>query len=156
MKTDDHVPLILGRPFLATARGSLDFANSKLKFHINGEEIEYDCSKSHKYEDDEGDGIVIDNIETLTENCLEEVIENLTNCHITFKDNPDKLNKPLDIENSSKLFQESQEFVDEFKKLIDNLNQRKIEFLDKSHLPKPNPEPNDKDNNPNCSYLDTS
>ena len=33
MKTDDHMPLILGRPFLATTRGSLDFANSKLKFN---------------------------------------------------------------------------------------------------------------------------
>ena len=70
MKMNDHVPLILGRPFLETARGSLDFANSKLKFNINGEDIEYDCSKSHKYEDDEGDGIVIDSIETLTKNCL--------------------------------------------------------------------------------------
>ena len=82
MKTNDHVPLILGWPFLATSRGSLDFANSKLKFNINSEEIEYDCSKSHKYEDDEGDGIVIDSIKTLTENCLEEAIENLINGYI--------------------------------------------------------------------------
>ena len=140
MKTNDLVPLILRRPFLATARGSLDFANSKLKFHINGEEIEYDCSKSHKYEDDEGDRIVIDSIETLTENCLEEAIENLINCHINFKDNPDKLNKPPDIENSSDLFQESQEFVNEFKELVDNLNKRKVEFLDKPNLPKLNPD----------------
>ena len=42
------------------------------------------------------------------------------------------------------------------KKLIDNLNKRKIEFLDKFYLPKPNPEPDDKDNNPNYSCLDTS
>ena len=68
MKTEEHVPLILGRPFLAIAKGSLDFANSKLKFHINGEEIEYDCSKSYKYKDDEVDGIVIDSIEVITEN----------------------------------------------------------------------------------------
>ena len=63
MKTDEQVPLILGRPFLATARGSLNFMNSKLWFHINGEEIEYDCSKSHKFQDNEGDGVIIDSIE---------------------------------------------------------------------------------------------
>ena len=52
MKINEQVPLIVGRPFLATSRGGLDFANSKLLFHISSEEIEYDCSKSHKFEDD--------------------------------------------------------------------------------------------------------
>ena len=78
------------------------------------------------------------------------------NCHINLEENFENLDEPPNIENSSDLFQESQEFVDEFKKLIDNLNKRKIAFLDKSYLPKINPEPDDKDNNPNCSCLDTS
>ena len=140
MKTDDHVPLILGIPFLATAKGSLDFASSKLKFHINREEIEYDFSKSHKYEDDKGYRIVIDRIEILTENCLEHAIEDLMNCHINFNDSPEDLDKPPDIKNSSDIFEESQEFIDDFKKLINNLNQKKVNYLDNINPGKPNPE----------------
>ena len=154
MKTDDHASLILGRLFLETARGRLDFANYKLKFHINGEEIEYDCSKTHKYEDDEGDRIVIDSIDVTPDDCLEETKEDLMNCHL--EENFDDLGEPPDIENSHDIFDDNQEFVEEFARLVDNLNRRKTEVLDKLHLPEPDPEPDKRDNNPNCSCLDTS
>ena len=76
------------------------------------------------------------------------------NCHL--EENFDDLGEPPNIENSNDIFDDNKEFVDEFDRLVDNLNRRKTEILDKPNLPEPDPEPDKRDNNPNCSCLDTS
>ncbi|XP_027166366.1 uncharacterized protein LOC113766367 [Coffea eugenioides] len=49
MEEDVHVPIILGRPFLATAGTIIDVKRGKFKFQIGEEEVEFDLSKVEKY-----------------------------------------------------------------------------------------------------------
>ncbi|XP_021730801.1 uncharacterized protein LOC110697731 [Chenopodium quinoa] len=41
MKEDAHVPIILGRPFLATAGAIVDMKNGKITFEVDDEKVEY-------------------------------------------------------------------------------------------------------------------
>ncbi|XP_027082493.1 uncharacterized protein [Coffea arabica] len=49
MEEDVNVPIILGRPFLATAGTIIDVKRDKFKFQIGEEEVEFDLSKVEKY-----------------------------------------------------------------------------------------------------------
>ncbi|XP_027109088.1 uncharacterized protein [Coffea arabica] len=49
MEEDVNVPIILGRPFLATAGTIIDVKCGKFKFQIGEEEVEFDLSKVEKY-----------------------------------------------------------------------------------------------------------
>ncbi|XP_071939080.1 uncharacterized protein [Coffea arabica] len=49
MEKDVNVPIILGRPFLATAGTIIDVKRGKFKFQIGEEEVEFDLSKVEKY-----------------------------------------------------------------------------------------------------------
>ncbi|XP_027156543.1 uncharacterized protein LOC113757463 [Coffea eugenioides] len=49
MEEDVNVPIILGRPFLATAGTIIDVKRGKFKFQIDEEEVELDLSKMKKY-----------------------------------------------------------------------------------------------------------
>ncbi|XP_071917208.1 uncharacterized protein [Coffea arabica] len=49
MEEDVNVPIILGRPFLATAGTIIDVKRGKFKFQIGEEELEFDLSKVEKY-----------------------------------------------------------------------------------------------------------
>ncbi|XP_071917169.1 uncharacterized protein [Coffea arabica] len=49
MEEDVNVPIILGRPFLATAGTIIDVKHGKFKFQIGEEEVEFDLSKVEKY-----------------------------------------------------------------------------------------------------------
>ncbi|XP_070019645.1 uncharacterized protein [Nicotiana sylvestris] len=51
---DKEIPIILGRPFLATRRTLMDSERNEIKFHVNDEEVTFQASKGmklpHEYE----------------------------------------------------------------------------------------------------------
>ncbi|XP_070023219.1 uncharacterized protein [Nicotiana sylvestris] len=51
---DKEIPIILGRPFLATERALMDLEQNEIKFHVNDEEVTFQESKGmklpHEYE----------------------------------------------------------------------------------------------------------
>ncbi|XP_071917116.1 uncharacterized protein [Coffea arabica] len=49
MEEDISMPIILGRPFLATAGTIIDVKNSKLKFQVGEEEVEFNLNEMEKY-----------------------------------------------------------------------------------------------------------
>ncbi|GKC00246.1 hypothetical protein Tco_0986382 [Tanacetum coccineum] len=56
MKEDHKIPIILGRPFLATTHAMIDVFNKKIYFKVGNETITFDIHKSMKFstlEDDE-------------------------------------------------------------------------------------------------------
>ncbi|GKB04439.1 DNA-directed DNA polymerase, partial [Tanacetum coccineum] len=48
MPEDSRVPIILGRPFLATARAMIDVFNTKITLRVGGDEIIFDVDQSIK------------------------------------------------------------------------------------------------------------
>ena len=46
MKEDEEVPILLGRPFLSTARAMIDVFNKKISLKVGNEEITYDLERS--------------------------------------------------------------------------------------------------------------
>ncbi|GKF77304.1 DNA-directed DNA polymerase [Tanacetum coccineum] len=60
MPKDSRVPIILGRPFLATARAMIDVFNKKITLRVRDDEVMFDVDQSIKRpttEDDECYGI---------------------------------------------------------------------------------------------------
>ena len=49
MEEDKSVPLILGRPFLATAKAIINVCTGKLTLRVNDEAITFDIGKSMQY-----------------------------------------------------------------------------------------------------------
>ncbi|XP_071925471.1 uncharacterized protein [Coffea arabica] len=49
MEEDISMPIILGRPFLATAGTIIDVKNGKLKFQVGEEEVEFNLNEMKKY-----------------------------------------------------------------------------------------------------------
>ncbi|XP_070054540.1 uncharacterized protein [Nicotiana tomentosiformis] len=72
---DKEIPIILGRPFLATGRAFMDSKRNEIKFRVNDEEVTFQASKGmklpHTYE-----GIsvidVVDEVEDASEMRMEE------------------------------------------------------------------------------------
>ena len=48
MIEDENVPVILGRPFLATVKATIDLKEGRMIFHVAGEELEYVKEKDHE------------------------------------------------------------------------------------------------------------
>ncbi|GJU19549.1 hypothetical protein Tco_1152891 [Tanacetum coccineum] len=60
MREDSRIPIILGRPFLATARAMIDVFNKKITLRVGDDEVTFDIDQSIKRvpaEDDECYGI---------------------------------------------------------------------------------------------------
>ncbi|GKB59172.1 DNA-directed DNA polymerase, partial [Tanacetum coccineum] len=77
MPEDSRVPIILGRPFLATARAMIDVFNKKITLRVGDDEVVFDVDQSIKRpttEDDECYGI-----DDLDETINEEAWELLAN-----------------------------------------------------------------------------
>ncbi|GKA57935.1 hypothetical protein Tco_0757123 [Tanacetum coccineum] len=77
MPEDSRVPIILGRPFLATARAMIDVFNKKITLRVGDDEVVFDVDQSIKRpttEDDECYGI-----DDLDETINEEAQELLAN-----------------------------------------------------------------------------
>ncbi|GKC14996.1 hypothetical protein Tco_1011778 [Tanacetum coccineum] len=49
MKEDHKIPIILGRPFLATAHAMIDVFNKKISFKVGDETITFDIEKSMRF-----------------------------------------------------------------------------------------------------------
>ena len=53
MEEDKEIPIILGRPFLATGKALIDVQKSKLKLRVQGEEVTFKVFKAIRHLDDE-------------------------------------------------------------------------------------------------------
>jgi len=51
-EVDFEVPIILGRPFLATRRALVDMEIGQMKFRLNNEEVNFNICRSMKHESD--------------------------------------------------------------------------------------------------------
>jgi len=49
MEEDMHTPIILGRPFLATAGCRIDVKNEKISFDVGDEHVEFNLFKTSKF-----------------------------------------------------------------------------------------------------------
>ncbi|GJT41888.1 reverse transcriptase domain-containing protein [Tanacetum coccineum] len=77
MREDSRIPIILGRPFLATARAMIDVFNKKITLRVGSEEVIFDVDQSMKKprtEDDECYGI--DDLDTVIQSAAQELLEN--------------------------------------------------------------------------------
>ncbi|XP_076916432.1 uncharacterized protein LOC143576154 [Bidens hawaiensis] len=61
MDEDKNVPLILGRPFLATARALIDVCTGRLTLRVGDEEVTFDIGRSMRHPHDHDDVLYIDN-----------------------------------------------------------------------------------------------
>ncbi|KAL0448387.1 UNVERIFIED_CONTAM: hypothetical protein Slati_1395100 [Sesamum latifolium] len=82
MEEDKNMPLILGRPFLATSRALIDVQNGQLTLRVNEEHVVFNVFKPMKYlHKKEHDIFAIDSINTFgtdvkCEDSKEDCIEN--------------------------------------------------------------------------------
>ena len=60
MEEDREVPLILGRPFLATGQALIDVNNGSLTLRVNDDEVHFNIHSAMKYPDDEPNCMMID------------------------------------------------------------------------------------------------
>ncbi|KAJ8748438.1 hypothetical protein K2173_003333 [Erythroxylum novogranatense] len=65
MEEDINIPIILGRPFLATAGAIIDVKNGKMTLRVGEEEIEFNLGKAMKAMDDKDSCLRVDLIDTL-------------------------------------------------------------------------------------------
>ncbi|XP_061357932.1 uncharacterized protein LOC133302203 [Gastrolobium bilobum] len=73
MKEDDNMPLILGRPFLATAKILIDVEKRQMIFRVNDGEFNMHIFEAMKQPEDKEDGFQIDVIEeAVSEKIIEE------------------------------------------------------------------------------------
>ncbi|KAK4271099.1 hypothetical protein QN277_019840 [Acacia crassicarpa] len=73
MEEDAELPLLLGRPFLATARAVIDVAAGKMEFQMNDEKVTYNVFQSMKYPADNSDCFRIDVVdEAIHEDLFQE------------------------------------------------------------------------------------
>ncbi|XP_076955266.1 uncharacterized protein LOC143630043 [Bidens hawaiensis] len=62
MDEDKNIPLILGRPFLATARAIIDVCTGRLTLRVGDEEVTFDIGRSLRHPHDHDDVLYIDTI----------------------------------------------------------------------------------------------
>ena len=53
MEEDDTVPIILGRPFLATGKAQINVEEGELKLRVQGDEVTFHVFQATKHPDDE-------------------------------------------------------------------------------------------------------
>ena len=74
MKEDEGMPILFGRPFLATAHALIDVHDRKISIKVNGEKLIFDLEKSMKYaafaDDDMDDS---DQLESIYQSFDEEI-----------------------------------------------------------------------------------
>ena len=66
MEEDDDAPLILGRPFMKTARMMIDVDDDLMKVRVQNEEVTFDLFEAMKHSKDSRDSFCIDVIEEAT------------------------------------------------------------------------------------------
>ncbi|XP_061357725.1 uncharacterized protein LOC133302023 [Gastrolobium bilobum] len=76
MEEDTEILLLLGRPFLATAKAMIDVEQGKLMLRVNEETITIDVFESMKHPTDGGDCFMIDIIQEATDDAMKKTIRN--------------------------------------------------------------------------------
>ncbi|XP_070009060.1 uncharacterized protein [Nicotiana sylvestris] len=79
---DKKIPIILGRPFLATRRALMDSERNKIKFHVNDDEVTFQARKGMKLPHEYESILVIDVVDeveddveiNMEEKCLGEAL----------------------------------------------------------------------------------
>jgi len=69
MEEDSQVPILLGRPFLATARAIIDVKNGRLAFNVGKETVEFDLAKLMKNPSIKDSCCMVDVIDRCVEEC---------------------------------------------------------------------------------------
>ncbi|XP_061356193.1 uncharacterized protein LOC133300632, partial [Gastrolobium bilobum] len=77
MQEDAEIPLLLGRPFLATARAMIDVEQGKLMLRVNDETVTIDVLESMKHPSDGGDCFKIDVINDAVLDTVDEILQPL-------------------------------------------------------------------------------
>ncbi|XP_061349066.1 uncharacterized protein LOC133294427 [Gastrolobium bilobum] len=72
MEEDTEIPLLLGRPFLATARAMIDVEQGKLMLRVNEETVTIDVFESMKHPTDGGDCFMIDIIQETIDDAMKK------------------------------------------------------------------------------------
>ncbi|KAJ8755138.1 hypothetical protein K2173_018936 [Erythroxylum novogranatense] len=71
MEEDTRTPIILGRPFLATAGCQIDMKNGKLSFEIGEDCVQFDISKATKFP-------------SLSDDCCRiDIVDSIVNAHLS-------------------------------------------------------------------------
>ncbi|XP_061371040.1 uncharacterized protein LOC133313659 [Gastrolobium bilobum] len=106
MEEGTEMPLLLGRPFLATARAMIDVENDRLKLRMNDETITINVFNSMKQSSDKGDCFRLDILDQVVE---EEVFsiqqsEEELQVHemVPFKEEKNELFEVLETKDSDK------------------------------------------------------
>ncbi|GKD97215.1 hypothetical protein Tco_1381112 [Tanacetum coccineum] len=75
MKEDHKIPIILGRPFLATAHAMIDVFNKKISFEVGNETITFDVEKLMKFSTPKDDKCIsIDLIDNVVSDRVKEIL----------------------------------------------------------------------------------
>ncbi|GJW13492.1 DNA-directed DNA polymerase [Tanacetum coccineum] len=77
MREDCRIPIILGRPFLATARAMIDVFNKKITLRVGSEEVIFDVYQSMKKpRTKDGECYGIHYLDTVVQSASQELLEN--------------------------------------------------------------------------------
>ncbi|XP_063941512.1 uncharacterized protein LOC135149663 [Daucus carota subsp. sativus] len=75
MNVDVEIPIILGRPFLATGGASIDVKAGKLSLNVGGEKVEFDLDQVMKAPTLETESFVVDIVEELVKEVTDDIRE---------------------------------------------------------------------------------
>ncbi|GJW05333.1 reverse transcriptase domain-containing protein [Tanacetum coccineum] len=76
-REDSRIPIILGRPFQATARAIIDVFNKKITLRVGSEEVIFDVNQSMKKPHTEDDECYrIDDLDIVIQSAAQELLEN--------------------------------------------------------------------------------
>ena len=76
IKEDTRTPIILGRPFLATARCRIDVKNGKLSFDVGDKLVEFNLFKAFKFPSIFDKCEMIDVVDGLIQETVSNVVSN--------------------------------------------------------------------------------
>ena len=93
MEEDSEIPIILGRPFLATRKAIIDVQQGKLTLRVNDENVVFDIYKSLSHHDESSPCHAIDIID---HTIFKHVEVMLANDHLE--------QSMIDVENADKIF----------------------------------------------------
>ena len=74
MEEDREIPLLLGRPFLATAGAVIDVKHGRLSLNIGGEKLEFNLNNLGKFPDDSAHVFQVDTVEDDSNQLMEQVV----------------------------------------------------------------------------------
>ena len=90
MEEDMRTPIILGRPFLATAGCRIDVKNGKLSFDVGDEHVEFNLFKASKFPSISDECNMIDVVDGLIWETVSNVVSNDSLEHVLLHDSTTK------------------------------------------------------------------